>query len=176
MRKVGLAGLVVFITMGSFVLPVNAKTIESGEYGRPYFIAGMNDYIPEATPDTDEQILDEIMYGEWEEGSQLVEAEAGNQTLKCKRYVADVLFNRMESLKFPDSMHEVIFQKKQFSVVRNGAFTKAAWNMKDTDYEAIELESNKNTRLNTEVLYFNNGDYVEGTTPLFKEGDLYFSK
>lgn len=172
MKKVGLAGLVVFLTMSSFVLPVKAETIERGQYNRPYFVDGVDDYIV----DSKEQIQEEIMYGEWEEGSQLVEAEAGNQTLKCKRYVADVLFNRIESNLFPDNMHEVIFQKRQFSVVRNGAFAKAAWNMKDTDFDAIELEANKDTRLNTEVLYFNNGDYVEGTIPLFKEGDLYFSK
>lgn len=173
MKKVLLSGLVVIFTMSSIVLPCKAETIERGQYNRPYFIDGVNDYIL----DTDEQILEEIKLGKWEEGSQLVEAEAGNQTLRCKQYVADVLFNRIESSKFPDDMHEVIFQKKQFSVVKkNGAFEKAAWNMKDTDFEAIELEANRDTRLNTEVLYFNNGDYVEGTTPLFKEGDLYFSK
>ena len=172
MKKVYLTGLVVVLTMGSISLPCKAETIERGQCNRPYFVDGINDYIV----DSDEQIRDEIMYGEWEEGSQLVEAEAGNQSLKVKRLVADVLFNRLDSSNFPDVMHEVIFQEKQFSVVRNGAFDKAAWNMKDTDFDAVMLEADKDTRLNTEVLYFNNGDYVEGTTPLFKEGDLYFSK
>ena len=158
--------------MGSFVLPVSAKTIEAGEYGRPYFIEGIDDYIL----DSDEQIAEEIKLGYWEEGSQLVEAEAGNQSLLGKRLVADVLFNRIESGKFPNDMHEVIFQKGQFSVTRNGTYEKAAWNMTESDFDAIAMEADPETRLNKEVLYFNCGDYVEGTIPLFKEGDHYFSK
>ena len=63
----------------------------------------------------------------------------------------------------------------QFSVTKNGAWEKAAYNMLASDYVAVSLEFTEG-QLNTEVLYFNCGGYVKGTTPLFKEGDHYFSK
>ena len=59
--------------------------------------------------------------------AQLVQAEAGNQDLKGKRLVADVVLNRVDSEKFPNTIEEVIFQKEpvQFSVTVSGAFERA---------------------------------------------------
>lgn len=59
--------------------------------------------------------------------AQLVQAEAGNQDLKGKRLVADVVLNRVDSDKFPNAIEEVIFQKNhvQFSVIVGGAFERA---------------------------------------------------
>ncbi len=127
--------------------------------------------------DTPEQIYEEIMLGDMELISQLVEAEAGNQSLLGKRLVCDVVLNRLRDGRFGDSVEEIIFMDKplQFSVTKNGAWEKAAYNMQKSDYVAVSLEFT-NGQYNTEVLYFNCGDYVEGTTPLFKEGDHYFSK
>ena len=76
---------------------------------------------------TEEEIEEEIRFGEMELIAQLVMAEAGNQDLTGKRYVADVVLNRVDSDEFPNTVEEVIFQENQFSVIENGAFDEAGW-------------------------------------------------
>lgn len=138
------------------------QLVECGPYGRPYMVI-----------DTEEQIREEIYDGEREELAQLVEAEAGNQSLEGKQLVADVVLNRVADPDFPNTIHDVIFQKGQFSVIDNGMFEKAGWNMQDSDYEAVRLET-ENERLNTEVLYFSRGWSKYGTR-WKKVGDHCFS-
>lgn len=139
---------------------------EVGEYGRPFVIA---------TEDSDEQIKEEIYLGELEVLAQLVEAEAGNQPFEGKCLVVDCILNRVESPEFPDTISEVIYQKDpiQFSTVYNGAFDKAAWNMKEDDYAAVmyevELHGNK------EFLYFNNSPDVSGSGTPVKVGGHWFN-
>lgn len=162
--KKALLGLVGIILAGSFSLPVKASGYtEVGQYGRPFILT---------FDDSDEQIEEEIRLGEMEVLAQLVEAEAGNQSFEGKCLVVDVILNRVESDQFPDTISEVIFQDGQFSVVRNGAFDEAAWNMKDSDFAAVacevELHSNK------DVLYFNNCSNVFGSGEKFKVGDHWF--
>lgn len=87
--------------------------------------------------------------------AQLVMAEAGNQDLTGKRYVVDVVLNRVNSDQFPDTIEDVIFQKNQFSVIKNGGFNKAKYIITEECYEAVNLEY-KN-RLNYDILYFGKG-------------------
>ncbi len=136
---------------------------EVGEFGRPFVIE----------MESEEEIAEEIYLGELEELAQLVEAEAGNQGLYGKRLVVDVVLNRVESDDFPDNIHDVIFQEGQFSVVTNGAWEKAAYNMKESDYEAVKLELELHE--NKEVLYFNCNRNVAGTGEPFKVGGHWFN-
>lgn len=138
---------------------------EVGQYGRP----GCLVY---ETEDSDEQIAEEIYLGELELLAQLVEAEAGNQDFEGKCLVVDVVLNRVESPDFPNTISEVIFQDGQFSVITNGAFDKAAWNMQESDYAAVMVETELHTNKN--VLYFNNCSTVSGTGNKFKVGDHWF--
>lgn len=138
---------------------------EIGQYGRP----GCLVY---ETEDSDEQIAEEIYLGELELLAQLVEAEAGNQDFEGKCLVVDVVLNRVESPDFPNTISEVIFQDGQFSVITNGAFDKAAWNMQESDYAAVMVETELHT--NRDVLYFNNCSTVSGTGNKFKVGDHWF--
>lgn len=135
---------------------------EVGQYGRPGYIM-----------DTQEQIDEEIRLGELEELAQLVEAEAGNQDFYGKVMVADVVLNRVDSEYFPDNIHDVIFQSGQFSVTKNGAWEKAAWNMQDSDYAAVEYAIS--LRENKDILYFNNCSQVAGGGTPFKHGDHWFN-
>jgi N-acetylmuramoyl-L-alanine amidase len=137
---------------------------ECGQYGRP----GIMKY-----DDTEEQITEEIRLGEMELIAQLVQAEAGNQSLEGKRLVVDVILNRVADPRFPDTVEEVIFQPGQFSVVRNGAFEKAAWHMQETDFAAVAIEYEMHT--NEEVLYFNNCSDVCGEGEPFKVGGHWFN-
>lgn len=166
----GLVGLVSagLIFMGSNTSALACELEDLGsEFGRPYVVE-----------DSAEQIKDEITLGEMELIAQLVEAEAGNQDLDGKRLVVDVVLNRMDDGRFGGSSAEaVIFADGQFSVVRNGAWEKAAYNMKESDYEAVRLEYGKarEERLNGNVLYFNNCKEVGGTGTPFKFGGHYFN-
>ncbi len=51
---------------------------------------------------------------------KIVEAEAGICDEKGKILVANVVLNRVRSKKFPNTITEVVYQKKQFSPVANG--------------------------------------------------------
>ena len=164
MRKGLLMGALGLLSLASFSLPVSASGYtEVGEYGRPFVIA---------VGDTDEQIAEEIYLGELEELAQLVEAEAGNQDFDGKCLVVDCVLNRVEDPAFPDTIHDVIHQDGQFSVMSNGAFEKAAWNMKDSDFAAVAVEIELHT--NKEVLYFNNSSNVAGSGAVYKVGGHWF--
>lgn len=120
---------------------------------------------------TEEEIEEEIRFGEMELLAQLVMAEAGNQDLTGKRYVVDVVLNRVDSDDFPDTVEEVIFQKNQFSVIENGAFDEAGWTITEECYEAVKLEYEE--RLNYDILYFSRGQSKYASNH-FKHQDHWF--
>lgn len=127
-----------------------------------------------AKADDIDEIAEEIKLGEMELLAQLIQAEAGNQSLTGKRLVADVVINRTFDSAFPDTIEEVIFQKGQFTCVNNGGFSKAGWTVTPEDYLAAELEYNAHEyRINRNVLYFSRGKGPG--TEFFKEGDHWFS-
>lgn len=92
-------------------------------------------------------------YSEAELLERVVEAEAGNQGLKGKRLVVAVIYNRVESEKFPDTIQEVLVAPHQFGTVWNGAVDKVT--VTDETRAAIMLELSQ--RSDNEILYFNNG-------------------
>lgn len=129
----------------------------------------MRESVPEMT---EEEIQEEIQLGEMELLAQLVQAEAGNQDLTGMRYVAAVVLNRVDSETFPDTVEEVIFQNNQFSVIKDGAFDRAAWNMSEQAYEAVWLEYE--SRSNYDVLYFSRGKSEYMKNGSFKYEDHWF--
>jgi N-acetylmuramoyl-L-alanine amidase len=56
--------------------------------------------------------------------AQIINAEAGNQPYNGKIAVGNVVMNRVESPKFPDTIKDVIYQKGQFSPVSDGSIHK----------------------------------------------------
>ena len=120
---------------------------------------------------TEAEIEEEICCDEMELIAQLVMAEAGNQNLTGKRYVVDVVLNRVDSDEFPDSVEEVIFQENQFSVIENGAFDEAGWTITEECYEAVKLEYEE--RLNYDILYFSRGQSKYASNH-FKHQDHWF--
>lgn len=103
--------------------------------------------------------------------AQLIQAEAGNQDLTGKRYVADVVLNRVDSDEFPNTVEEVIFQEDQFSVIKNGDFDRAAETITEECYEAVRLEYEKH--LNYDILYFSR-EKSKYATNHFKYQDHWF--
>ena len=59
---------------------------------------------------------------------RIVEAEAGCEDEEGKLLVANVILNRLNSEKFPDSITEIVFQREngvsQFSPVADGSYNK----------------------------------------------------
>lgn len=66
---------------------------------------------------------------------RIVEAEATGEDLKGKMLVANVILNRVNSKKFPSSIEGVVFQKGQFSPIRDGRYYKVS--IKDSTKEAV---------------------------------------
>ena len=125
--------------------------------------------------DSAEQIEQEEWLGECELLAALVEAEAGNQDLKGKRLVADVVLNRVESDRFPNTITEVIYQDYQFSTVLDGALEKATWNISDDSFEAVRLEAiDCEERLDEDILFFTAGGYNPYCIPGYQYQDHYF--
>lgn len=104
----------------------------------------------------------------------IVWAESGNQDAHGKELVADVVLNRVDDPRFPDTIREVIFQKGQFSTVSNGALDRAYYNVTQECFDAVSNELL--SRNDSEALFFCAGNYSVYGSPLYKYGDHYFSK
>ena len=120
---------------------------------------------------TEEELAEEAYYDSLELLALCVEAEAGNQGLVGKKYVCDVILNRVDDADYPDSITDVILQQNQFSVVLDGRI----WEVEPTEetFQAVreELES----RTNYDVLFFSCEGYSQYGTDWKKIGDHYFS-
>lgn len=132
-------------------------------------------YIRQKMAEEQEEIMTEIYYGELELVALLVQAEAGNQDELGKRYVADVVFNRVESESFPNTIEEVIYQKHpiQFAVTTNGELEKASFNITEDVFNIVLEEAEKRT--NSEIIYFRANKYHSSGHKSFKHQDHYFS-
>lgn len=119
-----------------------------------------------------DDIKSEMYYDSLEYLARCVEAEAGDQSELGKRLVIDVILNRVDSSKFPNTIEDVINQPYQFSVVLNNSINEVTPAENTYQLIAQELES----RENTEVLYFRMDYYHQDTTPVLQEQDHYFSK
>lgn len=117
--------------------------------------------------------IDETTRNEINLLAQLVMAEAGDQDLLGKRYVVDVVLNRRDLPYWPDTVEEVIFQRKQFSCLYDGNFTRAASYISPDCYEAVELEY-FGERLDYGVVFFNSGDWLKNGRNGWKYQDHWF--
>lgn len=52
--------------------------------------------------------------------SHIINAESGNQPMTGKIAVGNVVLNRVNSPAFPNNVHDVVFQRNQFTPVQNG--------------------------------------------------------
>lgn len=53
--------------------------------------------------------------------SRIIYCESGNQSLEGRLAVGNVVMNRVESPRFPDTVYDVIFQRNQFSPASSGS-------------------------------------------------------
>ena len=80
---------------------------------------------------------------------RIVEAESGDQTIKGRQMVANVILNRMKSEKFPTSVREIVFAGRQFSPVSNGSYyrVKVSSQTKKAVEKALKEKDNTNGAL-----------------------------
>lgn len=80
---------------------------------------------------------------------RIVEAESGDQTIKGRQMVANVILNRMKSKKFPNSVREIVFAGRQFSPVSNGSYyrVKVSSQTKKAVEKALKEKDNTNGAL-----------------------------
>lgn len=104
--------------------------------------------------------------------AQLVQAEAGTQPLTGMRFVVDVVLNRVDDSRFPNTIEEVIFQPGQFAVIRDGNFKRAEGHISANAMRAVELEWNE--RLDYGILYFSSGSKAANGVRTFKYYDHWF--
>ena len=103
-----------------------------------------------------------------------VEAEAGNQDLKGRQLVADVILNRVDSERFPDTIEEVISQPPcQFTSYWDGGMDSVV-EPSPLTFEAVQRELEG--REDTEILFFTEGKYNPYCEPLYKYGAHYFGR
>lgn len=97
-----------------------------------------------------------------------VQAEAGNQSIQGRRYVAAVIINRVDSPAFPDTVKGVLSQDGQFSTYKHLSSTEATWQDKLATKMEVECRSD------TDIVFFRAGHYGYGE-PAFQFEDHYFS-
>lgn len=111
---------------------------------------------------------------------RIVEAEAGSEDEKGRMLVANVVMNRVESKRFPNTVKDVVFQEKdgiyQFSPVANGGYYRVKVSEKTKKAVEKVLRGEDESR---GALYFVNryaakAEYMNWfdtrCTPLFSHG------
>lgn len=126
----------------------------------------------------EEDIDAEILDGALEELAILIQAEAGNQDYRGQLLVGEVVMNRLKDPRFPNNIHDIIFQEYQFSCVKDGGYDKACWNVNEDNFRASReaWDNYISGNLSTDAIYFNSGSYCMNGKFLFKHGDHYFAK
>lgn len=102
----------------------------------------------------------------------IVMAEAEGESELGKRLVIDVILNRIDSKRFPNTATGVIYAQGQFTSVWNGRIDKCYASEDICRLVKEELVS----RINSDILFFRADYYFKDYTPVIQEGNHYFSK
>lgn len=108
-----------------------------------------------------------------------VQCEVGNQDLKCKKYAARTILNRLYSEKFPNTMHDVVFQRDedgdpQFSVIDWSGFPDAY--DYDDDTETACFLAIAEDDIASDMFYFNSIGYFSWAIDYWDNGVMFFSR
>lgn len=125
--------------------------------------------IPLPEPAAYEEIAACITDGEIETLARLLFLEAGNQSIEGQRAVIEVVFNRVLSNEFPNTIDEVVYAKNQFTPARLIPSTTPT----EVQYDVIQtVLTDTETILDRGVVFFSQKQYNDY---LYKQiGDHYF--
>ena len=91
--------------------------------------------LPEEDPQAAEAFTD-YTESDYNVLLRIVQAEAGGCDMKGKILVANVILNRVESDEFPDTITDVVYEKRQFSPVSNGSINRCK--VEEETVEAVD--------------------------------------
>ena len=97
-------------------------------------------------------------------------AEAEDQPEYGQRLVIDTILNRVDSPKFPNTIHDVIYSPNQFTCVWNGRADRCY--VMDSIYQLVLEECVSRSDYN--VMFFCEGGYAGNGPALFQVGGHYF--
>ncbi len=103
----------------------------------------------------------------------VVQQEVRGASLKHKRIITNVILNRVRSDDFPDNVHDVIFQKGQFTSARN-CKEKIFTPDKVTEQAVFEVFHNECEDLSQGALYFYAPRWTDEKTAKWFEENLTF--
>ena len=83
-----------------------------------------------------------------------------------QRLVIDTILNRVDDPRFPDNVHDVIYQKNQFAGMYGERIERCYVKEELVQLVREELEN----RTNSEVVFFRTGHYHSYGVPLFQVG------
>ena len=122
-----------------------------------------------------EPIIEEWIYPLTEEEINLIAlltmGEAEGETELGKRLVIDTVLNRVDDPHFPNNVHDVIYQKYQFSVMWNERINRCYVMPEIVELVKEELLE----RTNYDCVFFMAGGYIQYGKPMFRECCHYFS-
>ena len=98
-------------------------------------------------------------------------AEAEGECEYGQRLVIDTILNRVDDPRFPDNVHDVIYQKNQFAGMYGERIERCYVKEELVQLVREELEN----RTNSEVVFFRTSHYHSYGVPLFQVGAHYFS-
>lgn len=98
-------------------------------------------------------------------------AEAEGECEYGQRLVIDTILNRVDDSHFPDTVHEVVYQKNQFSSMWNGRVDRCYVKEELVDLVKEELRN----RTNYDVVFFRTERYSDYGVPMFQVEHHYFS-
>lgn len=98
-------------------------------------------------------------------------AEAEGECEYGQRLVIDTILNRVDDPHFPDTVHEVVYQKNQFSSMWNGRVDRCYVKEELVDLVKEELRN----RTNYAVVFFRTERYSDYGVPMFQVEHHYFS-
>lgn len=126
--------------------------------------------------DIETTVIDEEFLGFTKEEISLLAlvamAEAEGESDVGKRLVIDTILNRVDSVHFPDTVYDVVYQKSQFSCIWNGRIDRCY--VQEDIYELVKEEITK--RLDYDVVFFNACSFSIYGIPMYQSGNHYFSK
>ena len=98
-------------------------------------------------------------------------AEAENQSEYGKRLVISTILNRLDSGIYGSTIYDVVYAPYQFEVTMNGRLER----VEPDDYMIELVRQEISNRSNYDVFYLRTNYYSEYGTPMFIDGDHYFS-
>lgn len=98
-------------------------------------------------------------------------AEAEGESVLGKRLVIDVILNRLESDRFPDTIKGVIYARNQFECMTNGRVDRCQVRKDIRELVIEELQS----KTHSDIYYFRTNHYHKFGKPVLSEGNHYFS-